>query len=82
MDPAEGNTLPMNSTQLCLRLDWGCEPWEGCSPRGLTRGSKALFLRRKPQKTPAIFVDPNQYDLFRSVKRVRRYGGAPLLAEI
>jgi len=70
----------MNSTQLSLRLEWGREPWEGRSPRGLTRASKALFLRREPQKDDRFFVDPDQYDLFRAAIPGRpQYGGAPSL---
>ncbi len=55
-------------------------PWEGRSPRLLTRASKALFSRREPQKDDRFFVDPDQYDLFLAAIRGRpRYGGAPSL---
>ncbi len=74
----------MNSTQLDL---WEHEvaalPWRGVSPRVLTRGSKALFLRREPQKDDRFFVDPNQRDLFlAAITGPPQYGGAPLLLEL
>ena len=72
-----------NSGQLELPLVWARNmPWQGASPRLLTRGAKGLFLRRKPQKDDRFFVDPDQFDLFRAaIKGRRRYGGAPLLQE-
>jgi len=74
----------MNSSQLSLRLDWGSVPWEGQSPRALTRAAIALFSRREPQKDDRFFVDPDQLDFFRLVsekapREVSR--GAPLLVE-
>ncbi len=55
-------------------------PWEGRSPRDLTKGKKLLFLRQEPQKDDRYFVDPSQYDLFRAAIKGRpRYGGAPSL---
>ena len=55
-------------------------PWYPEGPRALTRASKALFLRREPQKDDRFFVDPFQYDLFlAAIKGRRRYGGAPSL---
>ena len=57
-------------------------PWYGRSPRSLTRASMALFLRRKPQKTPAVFVDPFQLELFEEEKAPWKYQGAPLLREV
>ena len=57
-------------------------PWQGQSPRALTRVSKVLFLRRKPQKDDCFFADPDQFDLFRAAISGRlRYGGAPSLYE-
>jgi len=71
----------MNSMQLDLwEREIAAQPWRGESPRGLTRGSKALFLRREPQKGDRFAVDPNQYDLFlAAIPGRHRYGGAPLL---
>ena len=55
-------------------------PWEGKSPRALTRVNMSLFLRREPQKDDRFAVDPNQYDLFRAAIKGRpQYGGAPSL---
>jgi len=69
----------MISGQLSLRL-FSEEPWDGQAPRSLTRGRKALFLRREPQKDDSFFVDPNQYDLFlAAIPGRRQYGGAPSL---
>jgi len=70
----------MIGDQLNLRLDWSGIPWDGRSPRGLTRGSKALFLRREPQEDDCFFVDPNQCDLFLEAKTGSQDSpGAPLL---
>jgi len=74
----------MNSTQLDL---WEPEvnalPWRGVSPRALTRAAKALFLSREAQKDDRFFVDPNQLDLFRAVRKRRpQYGGAPTLRRL
>ncbi len=71
---------------IAMQLDlWQSQleslPWMGRSPRELTRGSIALFLRREPQKDERFFVDPAQLDLFRAVKRKApwKYQGAPFL---
>ena len=74
----------MNSTQLELPFgEWLREPWDGRSPRVLTRGYKALFLRRKPQKDERFFVDPRQLELFDEPveKAPWKYQGAPLLVD-
>ena len=56
------------------------QPWQGKSPRELTRGYKALFLRREPQKDDRFLVGSFQHDLFHAAKEgSRRYAGAPLL---
>ena len=56
-------------------------PWRGRSPRSLTRGSKALFLRREPQKDASFVIGPEQLELFHVAKaRPREISpGAPLL---
>ncbi len=65
--------------QLELEL-WQGEPWEGRSPRVLTKGFIPLFLRRKPQKDERFFVDPCQMDLFHAAKTGPPPSvGAPLL---
>jgi len=57
-------------------------PWQGQSPRGLTKAQKALFLRREPQKDERFFVDPDQVDMWLPAKKApRKYRGAPLLVE-
>jgi len=68
--------------QLDLFEDVVTLPWHGKSPRTLTESRKALFLRRKPQRTPDDF-DPAQLDLFRTVvkKAPWKYQGAPLLIQ-
>jgi len=42
-------------------------PWDGRPPRDLTRARKALFLRRKAQKSVSEFEDSEQYDLFETL---------------
>jgi len=65
---------------LALEDDVRVVPWDGRSPRSLTRARLALFLRREPQKDERFFVDPCQRDLFRAaIQGPPRYGGAPLL---
>jgi len=49
--------------QLRLELDWGCEPWEGRTPRSLTSARKALFLRPEPHRHE-VFFDPEQLELW------------------
>ena len=73
----------MIAKQLNLFEDWVPLPWDGRSPRSLTRGAKALFLRRKPQKADRFFVDPDQLEVFgRRKKAPWGYQGAPLLKEL
>jgi len=73
----------MNSRQLDI---WQVEldglPWQGRSPRGLTRAAKALFLRREPQKDDSFFIDPNQYDLLPEARKRLPSRGAPLLVPL
>ena len=73
----------MKALQLDLFEDVESLPWNGRSPRSLTRGSSALFLRREPQKDERFFVDPEQYDLWATGKKARRESSrrAPLLIE-
>jgi len=71
----------MKAMQLDLwREELDALPWQGRSPRALTRASKALFFRREPQKDDSFFVDPNQGGLFHvAIKGLRMYSGAPSL---
>jgi len=58
-------------------------PWGGQSPRALTRGAKALYLRREPQKDGRFLVDINQVDMWPITEKAPwQYHGAPLLLEI
>ena len=72
------------ATQLELPFEeWRREPWAGKSPRALTRGSLALFLRREPQKDERFFVDPDQLELWPVADKAPwKYQGAPLLKEV
>ncbi len=54
---------PRDGDQLRLELFVGV-PWDGRSPRALTKGSTALSLRREPVRAHEVFVDPEQYDLW------------------
>ncbi len=75
--------LLMAWVQLDLFEEVAKLPWYGGSPRALTRSANALFLRRKPQKTPA-FVDGDQFAMFPELvkKAPWIYQGAPLLKEV
>ena len=71
----------MNSTQLDLwQVELDALPWQGQSPRGLTRGAKVLYSRREPGKDDRFFADARQFDLFVDATRKGPvYAGAPLL---
>jgi len=67
---------------LALGVKTVLVPWEGQSPRDLTRAAKLLSSKRKRRGHE---VHPDQYDLFEAAGRVVnreqcfRYAGAPLL---
>jgi len=56
-------------------------PWEGRSPRALTRGYKRFTLKAQAEKSVSDFVgDPGQFDLWLPEKKAPWiYQGAPLL---
>ena len=64
------------SDQLNLPLFEGV-PWEGQSPRALTRARKALFLRPEPPRHE-VFFDPEQLELW-PVHRGHKDRRAPLI---
>ncbi len=72
-----------NSGQLELDLFPGV-PWNGRSPRGLTKVKIGLYLRREPGGHE-VYLDPAQLDFFRGRskatmnKRPRQTAGASLL---
>ncbi len=80
-------TLPRDGDQLVfegeewLSLGVGHSlPWEGRSPRALTRGYKRFTLKTQVAKSTSDFVDPGQYDLWLPIKKAPWiYQGAPLL---
>jgi len=67
-----------------LRLDlYRGTPWDGISPRGLTRSRKVLFLRQEPP-CHEVYKDILQIEMWpegvATQKQTRpRYAGAPLL---
>ena len=58
-------------------------PWNGRSPRELTKVRMSLFLRQAPQKSVSEFVSADQIEFWpERQKRPRRSsGGAPLLLD-
>ncbi len=74
----------MAMVQMDLFVDVASLPWYGRSPRALTRGAKALFLRREPQKDDRFFVDSDQTDLCLVALKPPRGDspGAPLLVPL
>ncbi len=60
----EARDLPHDGdpAQLELNLFPG-EPWGGRSPRALTKGSNALFLRPEPPSHEVGYADPDQLEL-------------------
>jgi len=74
----------MNSAQLDL---WQGEldalPWQGRSPRVLTRGHLGLIFKARAVKSVSEFVDPLQLELRLTTKKAPWvYRGAPLLQEV
>ncbi len=58
-------------------------PWEGRSPRELTKVQMSLFSSQEAQKSMSEFKDPAQLEFcFERQKRApRKYGGSPSLLE-
>ena len=71
--------MPVNSTQLDLwQVELDALPWQGRSPRVLTRAYLGVILKPEAQKDDRFFVDPSQVDLFpAAIQELPRYGGAP-----
>ena len=64
-------------------LDGSREPWGGASPRVLTAAYKRFTLKAQAAKSASDSVDPEQYDLWRRMKKAPWvYQGAPLLLEM
>ncbi len=75
----------MNSTQLDLwQEELDALPWSGRSPRALTSDQMSLFLLREPQKDACFFIDPNQAEMWPTVKKAPRdtSRGASLLVPL
>ena len=56
-------------------------PWDGRSPRALTRVALSGIFKAQAGKSVSDFVNPDQYDLFvtRQKKAPWKYQGAPSL---
>ncbi len=77
-----------STDQRQLELDLFPEvPWNGHSPRALTRRHIPLFLRQKPP-SHEVFFDPEQLELWPESLATQREGppriseGAPLLVDL
>ena len=69
-------SLPPTNSEVAEQLELGLfagVPWEGRSPRVLTRGSMGLILKPEAAKARATFVDPDQIEMFPRRKAPRRY---------
>jgi len=57
------------------------QPWDGRSPRALTRGPGSHIFEAQAEKSVSDFVsDENQYDLWLTIKKAPwNYQGASLL---
>ncbi len=73
-------TIAKLPEQLELRLFPG-EPWEGVSPRGLTRGHLGLIFKPQGVRARAFLYDPNQLELWPTKKSARRKGRIALLRQ-
>jgi len=73
--------VPSDQRQLDLwQEELDALPWQGRSPRALTRGAQLLFFRREPQEDDRFFADADQVDMWPPGKKAPRfYRGAPLL---
>ena len=71
----------MNSTQLDLwQVELDALPWQGRSPRGLTRARLSVIFKPEAQKHERFFVDLDQFDLFRAaITEFPWYRGASCL---
>jgi len=81
MDPRDGDQLVFEGEEW-LSLGVGQpEPWDGRSPRALTRGYKRFTLKAQAEKSVSgDGVCEGQYDLWLPVQEGPFvYGGAPLL---
>ncbi len=76
-----GFTLVPDQLELALDDVRRRVPWEGQSPRGLTRGAGVLYSRRKPGRSTCA-LELGQMDLFcESVIERPPVGGESLLIE-
>ncbi len=57
------SNLPRDGDQLRLDL-FADVPWDGQSPRALTRRFIPLFLRQKPSGSTRFYADPEQLELW------------------
>ena len=44
-------------------------PWEGISPRDLTRGSKVVIFQSREKKCMSELISPVQFELWQSIER-------------
>ena len=78
--------IPRDGDQLELDLFPGV-PWNGRSPRALTRCRNGLYLRPEPPGHE-VFFDPEQLELWQADRPHRKRGprrraaGAPLLVDL
>ncbi len=55
-------------------------PWQGRSPRALTRGFERFTLKAQAAKSTSDFVSDDQFNLWLPMKKAPwKYQGAPLL---
>ncbi len=56
-------------------------PWNGRSPRDLTRGAELFIFQQRAEKSVRDFVNDDQGDLFEAPRKraPADYAGAPLL---
>jgi len=55
-------------------------PWDGCSPRELTRAYNTFILKARAAKSTSAIIDPGQLELWPiNEKAPWKYRGAPLL---
>ncbi len=79
METREGDLRQLDLFESTV-VGAGRVPWEGRSPRALTRGRKRFIFEAQAWKSVGEAVDPEQYDLWLPIKKAPRiYRGAPLL---
>ncbi len=76
-DPRTGEQLELALDDVRLKI-----PWEGRSPRGLTRVRISSIFKAQAEKSVSDFVNPDQIEMSQLRQESPLYEGAPLLSPL